>query len=63
MTNFNILFGDVEIYEINVTSLKNLDEIYNDSYLVNYNRLKRYNNYYSYKDEQYFYKLKCKNYF
>ena len=62
MTNFNILFGDLEIYEINVTSLKNLDEIYNDSYLENYNSLKRYNNYYSYKDEQYFYKLKCKNY-
>jgi len=24
---------------------------------------KRYNNYYSHKDEQYFYKLKCKNYY
>ena len=31
MTNFNILFGKIEIYEINVTSLNSLDEIFSES--------------------------------
>ena len=40
MTNFNILFGKIEIYEINVTSLNSLDEIFNDNYLEVYSSLK-----------------------
>ena len=62
MTDFTVLFGNMEIYEINVTSLKSLDEIYNESYMEGYNSLKRYSDYYSNKEEQYFYKLKCTNY-
>jgi len=61
MTNFNILFGKIEIYEINVTSLNSLDEIFNEKYLEVYNSLKRYNDYNTNKDERYFYKLKCKD--
>ena len=52
MTNFNILFGKIEIYEINVTSLNSLDEIFNDDYLEVYNSLKRYNDYNTNKDER-----------
>ena len=52
----------MEIYEINVTSLKSLDEIYNESYLEDYKSLKRYYDYYTKKEEHYFYKLKCTNY-
>ena len=62
MTDFTVLFGNMEIYEINVTSLKSLDEIYNESYMEGYNILKRYSDYYSNKEEQYFYKLKCTSY-
>ena len=41
LTNFNNLFGDLEIYEINVTSLKNLNEFYDENYLEKYNSQKK----------------------
>ena len=59
MTNFNILYGDVEIYDINVTSLNSLNDFYNENYMKNYKSIKRYENYSSFKEEQYFYKIKC----
>ena len=62
MTNFNILFGDVKVYDIDVNSLNSLDDFYDENYLKNYNSDKRYNDYISLKDEISFYKLKCNKY-
>ena len=59
MTNFNILYGDVEIYDINIALLKTLDDLHNENYMENYNIIKRYDNYSSFKEERYFYKVKC----
>ena len=59
MTYFNILYGDIEIYDINITSLNNLDDFYNENYMKNYSSIKRYNDYSKFKEEQYFYKIKC----
>ena len=61
MTNFNILYGDIEIYDINLTLLNSLDDFNNEKYMKNYIYSKRYNDYFSLKDEQFFYKVKCKN--
>ena len=62
MTNFNVLFGSVDIFEIISAGLTNVDDIFSDNYLLKYNNSKRYDNYYKNKDEQYFYKLSCLNY-
>ena len=59
MTNFNILYGDVEIYDINVSSLNSLDDFYNENYMQKYNSIKRYSDYSSFKEDKYFYKIKC----
>ena len=60
MTNFNILYGDIEIFDINVTLLNSLDDLYDESYMKKYNYEERYYDYSSLKEEQFFYKLKCK---
>ena len=62
MTNFNILFGDIKVYDIDVSSLNSLDDFYVEKYMKNYYSYKRYENYFSMKDERFFYKLKCNNY-
>ena len=33
MTNFNILFGDIIIYDIDVSSLNSLDDFYDETYM------------------------------
>jgi hypothetical protein len=60
MTNFHILYGDIEIYDINKNLLNSLDDLYNENYMKNYSNDKRYDDYFSLKDEQSFYKVKCK---
>ena len=62
MTNFNILYGDIEIYDMNISKLNNLDDFFNENYLDIYNFHKRYDDYSSLKEEQFFYKLKCNKY-
>ena len=62
MTNFNILFGDIKIYDIDVNSLNSLDDFYDEKYMKIYNSNKRFDNYISSKDEISFYKLKCNKY-
>lgn len=62
MTNFNILFGDIEIYDINVTILNKLDDIYDENYIKYYSYTKRYDNHLSLNEEQIIYKVKCKKY-
>ena len=59
MTNFNILYGDIQIYQINATLLNSLDDLYNENYMKKYNYEERYNDYLSFKEEQFFYKIKC----
>ena len=60
MTNFNILYGDMEIYDMNITLLDSLDNFYNKYYMKKYNFEERYYDFSSLKNEQFFYKLKCK---
>ena len=62
MTHFNILFGDIQVYDINITSLKGLDDLYNETYMEKYNNNKRNDDYPLNIEEKYFYKLKCKKY-
>ena len=62
MTNFNILFGDIIIYDIDVSSLNSLDDFYDEKYMKIYNSDKRYDDYISSKGEISFYKLKCNKY-
>ena len=62
MTDFNILFGDIKVYDMNLTSLNSIDDLYDDNYVPDYSSIKRYDNYLSLKDEQFFYKLKCNKY-
>ena len=59
MTNFNILYGDIKIYDMNITKLNSLDDFFNENYMDNYSFYKRYVDYKSLKEEQFFYKLKC----
>ena len=62
MTDFNILFGDIKVYDIDVDSLNSLDDFYGDKYLKVYNSDKRYDNYKSSRNVGSFYKLKCNKY-
>ena len=62
MTNFNILFGDIIIYDIDVSSLNSLDDFYDERYMKIYSSDKRYDDYISSKGEMSFYKLKCNKY-
>ena len=62
MTDFNILFGDIKVYDINVTSLNSIDDLYDENYMTDYIWIKRYDDYLSLKDEKFFYKLKCNKY-
>ena len=62
MTNFNILFGDIKVYDIDVSLLNSLDDFYDENYMKSYNSFKRYDNYLSLKDERFFYKIKCNKY-
>ena len=60
MTKFSILYGDVEIYDINIASLNSLDDLFNEAFMKKYNYDERYYDYSSFKEEQFIYKLKCK---
>ena len=62
MINFNILFGDIIIYDIDVSSLNSLDNFYDETYMKIYSSNKRYDNYISSKGEKSFYKLRCNKY-
>ena len=62
MTNFNILFGDIKVYDMNISLINSLDDFYDENYLIIYNSEKRYDDYLSLKDEMFFYKLKCNKY-
>ena len=62
MTNFDILFGDIKVYDIDVSSLNSLDDFYEENYMKQYSSLKRYDNYLSMEGERFFYKLKCNKY-
>ena len=57
-----ILFGDIKVYDINVTSLNSIDDLYDENYMTDYIWIKRYDDYLSLKDEKFFYKLKCNKY-
>ena len=59
MTNINILYGDIEIYDLNLTSLNSINDMYNEKYMEKYIYSKRYDNYSLLKEEQFFYKIKC----
>ena len=62
MTNFNIFFGDIKVYDIDVSSLNSLDDFYDENYMEQYSYPKRYDNYLSMKEERFFYKLRCNKY-
>ena len=62
MTDFHYLFGDIKVYDIDVTLLKSLDQFYDEQYMQIYDPLKRYYDYSSQKEQKFFYKLKCNKY-
>ena len=46
MTDFNILFGDIKVYDMNLTSLNSIDDLYDDNYVPDYSSIKRYDKYF-----------------
>ena len=59
MTSFNVLYGDLFIYDIDVNKLSSLDYFEDENYMEEYNYEQRYDYNSKRIEEKIFYKIKC----